>query len=304
MRYCKLLLCVPLLAIAACSDDDGVTTQGPPAPAASVRFINAVVDTGTVDLSFIDRLENLPTMKGVAFRGTSGFYQRVGPGNRAARVFPYDTALAVTSQHLVDTNLALQANQRYTLVYAGRANPNLPGNRPAEEGHRLVVIEDPSASALPTPATGSIAIQALNLLVGAPAVDVYIVPVATAAAATPADWRTNNVGVLRSVDYLGKAADYVTVPVRPTTGLPLYRFVVAPAGSAAGVAPLFAVTPSAADQAGAAATGTAGPRPGTQISGSVLTAVIAPGSTPGTRGSAAANQNPAVIVIADKVLNQ
>jgi hypothetical protein len=305
MRYGKtLMFVVPLLAIAACGDDSGVTTVPPPEPAASVRFINAVVDTGTVDLRFPDRVENLPTLMGVAFRGYSGMYQRVGSGNRVTRVFPSASDINLTSIRLIDTNLNLSANQRYTLVYAGRA----AAGSPQGEQHQLAVIEDPALASLPSPAAGSIAIQALHTVVGVGNVDVHIVPVDSIAAPTPADFVAARVAVLSNVPYLGKAGAYVTVPVRPAPARNLYRFVVTSAGT---TNILFVATPNqpgvAAPAAGSPGHGTVGPQPGVQISGSVLTAVIVPGATPGTRGAvatgASANLTPSVFLAVDKVLN-
>jgi hypothetical protein len=282
------------LAVAACKDDSGITEVGPPAPAALVRFINAGVDTGTVDLRFPDRVENLPTMLGVAFRATSGGYQRVGAGTREVRVFPYSTNINLTSIRLVDTTVPLQADVRYTMVYAGRARAGAP----AAESHRLAIIEDPAA---PTPPAGQIAIKALHTAVGTGNVDVYVVAVASATEATPANFVTNNVAVLRNVPYLAQSA-YVNVPVRPATAGALYRLVVTAAGS---TTPVFAVTPN---QPGAVSTvPTVGPQPGVQIGGSVLTAVIAPGATPGTREAVAtgatANITPTAFLLVDKVLN-
>jgi hypothetical protein len=286
---------VPLLALGACKDD-GVTVQPPPAPTASVRFINAVVDTGAVDLRFVDKVENLPTLQGVAFRGVSGFYQGVIPGSRAARVFPNETNVnlatpALLSTRLVDTTVPLAAGTRYTLVYAGRAKSGTP----AAEAHRLAVITDPAA---PTPPANSITLKMLNVAVGMGNLDVYVVPVASTTAATPADWATNNAGVVRNVAYLAQSA-YANFAVRPTTGLPFYRFVVTAAGS---TTELFAATPNQPgipQPAGA----TYGAQPGVQISGSVMTVVLAPGSTPGTRQSTAATQTPTVMLVSDKVLN-
>lgn len=304
MRYGKLLMYVaPLLAVAACGGDDGVGVQGGMEPTASVRFINAVPDTGTVDLRFVDRVENLPTLQGVAFRAASGFYQGVVAGARPARIFPNSTNPVVTQVFLIDQTINLAADTRYTLVYAGRASATAP----AAERHRLAVIEDPRIP--PTPPANQIAIQALHVAVGVGNVDVYVVPVATATAATPTDFATNNAGVLRNVPFLGKAAAYVNVPVRPAATVagpggtppataPLYRFVVTAAGSTTA---LFAATPN---QPGAPSTfATAGPQPGVRISGSVLTAVVASGQTAGTRESVAANQTPTVFIIADKVLD-
>ncbi len=299
MRYAKTFLwTLSVLALGACTDDSGITTVGPPPSAASVRFINANVDTGAVNLRFPDRVENLPTFLGVNFRSTSGFYQGVGAGTRLTRLFPASSDINLASVLLVENNTNLAAGQRYTVVYAGRARAGAP----AAEAHRLAVLEDPAASALPTPAANQIALQALHVAVGTGNVDVYIIPVDSAAAATPADFVTTNAGVLRNVPFLGRAANYVTVPVRPTTTGRLYRFVVTATGS---TTPLFAATPA---QPGAAPTASAGAQPGVQIGGSVMTIVVAPGATPGSRGAVAtgsgANVNPTAFLIADKVLNQ
>jgi hypothetical protein len=284
MRYIKLVLCAaPLLALTAC-DDDGVSVNSPD-QRALVRFINAVPDTGSVDLSFIDQVENLPALKTIALQGHSGYYQRVIPGARHARVFPFSTDIAITTQVLVDTTLNLAAPTRYTLVYAGRATGNQD---------RLAVIEDPAP---PSPPAGNIALQVLHVAVDVGNVDVYVVAVDSLAQATPANWQTSRVAVLSNVAYLGKANAYVEVPTRPATAGRLYRFVVTAAGSDT---PLFAVTPN---QPGLAPTASTGAQPGFQISGSVLTAAIFAGSTPGRRESAAANQSPTVRILVDKVLN-
>lgn len=290
MRYSKLLTyAVPLLALGACGDDDGITVQGPPPPAATVRVVNAGVDAGTVDFRFIDIVENLPSLQGVPVRSYSGMYQRTEPGTRATRVFPNSTNPDTTSIFLVDQAVPLSAGTRYTMVYSGRWT----GNAPEAERQRLTVLTDPAA---PTPPAGQIALKALHTVVGVGPVDVYIVPVASTTAATPGDFATVNAGVIRNLGYLTQSA-YTTVPVRPSGTF--YRFVVTAANS---TTPLFAVTPN---QPGTAAPAGAsyGPQPGMQISGSVMTLVVAPGTTPGTRGSTAANQTPTVFVMIDKVLD-
>jgi hypothetical protein len=300
MKYSKLLVfALPLLLMVGCSDDDGVTPAGPAPATASVRFVNATVDTGTVDLSFVDVVENLPTLKGVAFQGHSGGYQPVQPGTRATRVFPSSSDINLTQIRLVDTNLNLAANTRYTVVYAGRARAGVP----AAEAHRLHVIQDPAP---PTPPAGQIAVQALHTAVGVGNVDVYVVAVDSAAAATPENWATTNAGRLNNVPFLGKAPAYINVPA--LTGTRLYRFIVTPAGSTTPLLPLgtraerLRVTPN---QPGIAAPAGAvyGPQPGVRIAGSVVTAVVYPGSTVGSRQSVAANQNPTISLLFDKVLN-
>lgn len=284
MRYAKLLMCViPVLAMAGC-DDDGTSVQTPP-DAALVRFINTVPDTGTVDLRFIDKVENLPTLLGVAFRSSSGLYQRVIPGTRPTRVFPTAEDPVLTQIMLVDTTINLSVNNRYTLVYAGRASGNQD---------RLAVLED--AAVLPTPGAGSIAIKVVHAAVGTGAVDIYISPATSAANNT--DPIANSVGVARNVAYLGQSA-YVTVPNRPTTGETLYQFTVTAAGS---TTPLFTARPNVPGIA-ATAGQSYGAQPGVQIAGSVLTAVITAGSIPGTRQSTAATQTPSVALVIDKTLD-
>ena len=50
MRFKTMLaLCLAALGAGACKDDNGITDPTKLAPAATIRFINAVVDTGTVD---------------------------------------------------------------------------------------------------------------------------------------------------------------------------------------------------------------------------------------------------------------
>lgn len=293
MKYGKFLLClIPFLGLAACADDSGITDQSDPPATALVRFVNAVPDTGTVDLRFVDKVENLPSLQGVVLQGTSGYYQRAEPGARHARVFPNSTLANVTQIMLVDTTVTLSANTRYTLVYAGRASGNQD---------RLAVLQDEPLASVPNPGA-SIAIRVLHAAHGATApignVDVYFVPVTSATAATPADWQTNNAGKVSNVAFLGKSA-YATMPTRSNTSGHLYRFVVAQAGTST---ILFAATPN---QPGVQqVTGaTYGPQPGMQVAGSVMTAVLVGGAIPGTKDATTALQNPAVALFHDKVLN-
>jgi hypothetical protein len=282
MRYRNLLMGALLLAVTGC-DDDGVSVQNPE-PAASVRFINAVPDTGVVSLRFVDKVENLPTLLGVPFRSHSGFYQRVTPGARNARVFPSDTLVTLAPIMLVDTTVTLTANNRYTVVYAGRA----AGNQ-----DRLAMFED---GVPPTPPANSIAIKVLHAMVGTGNVDVYITPSDTAGIALP-DPITGALAVVEDVPYLGQSA-YVNVPTRPDTGpLTRYQLTVTAANSPT---PIFTARPGPVGIA-ALAGETHGPQPGIQISGSVLTAVLVSGSIPGTRQAVSAS--PTAFLMVDKVLN-
>jgi hypothetical protein len=264
MRYIRLLLVLPLLALVAC-DDDGVSVNPVP-DAALVRFINASPTPSSVDLRFIDRVENLPTFQGVAYRGHTGAgFHRVEPGTRHLRIFPTSTDPSVASQQLVnDPNFNLAANQRSTLLLTHDADT-----------HQLTRIEEP-ATIQRAPA-GQIAVQVIHGATGQGNVNVYVVPTPI-----PADWRTNNAHVFRSVGQ-NTATGYVNLPV--LTGTSLYAFIVTnpvPAGEDADAAVRFNATPN---QPGAATTGgpsaTVGPLPGVRIPESVLTAILtpAPGAT-------------------------
>ena len=262
--------------------NQGVTDPEAIPPAALVRFVNAVVDTGTVDLRFVDQVENLPTFQGVAFRATSGGYQRVIPGARVARVFPNSNDPLFASLRLVDTTITLEVNKRYTLVYAGAARGNQD---------RLAVIEDPAE--LPAPAAGSIGVKTLHAVRGTANVDVYVGNAENDPIVTPVA-RTNNVAYLA-------ASPYVTVPARTGTGL--YEFSVAPAGTTPAS---FSATPN---QPGAASTiPTVGPQPGVRIAGSVLTALLLAGAVAGSPAAAGSSTNPGllqptVLLLVDKTLD-
>jgi hypothetical protein len=285
MRIRKILLAVvPALVLGAC-DDDGVSGPANTGPTAAIRFMNLVRDTGTVDFRFVDRVENMPSFLGVVVRGTSGVYQGLGGGNRPARVFPNASDPVLTQIMLKDTTLNIAANNRYTFVYAGRAGTG---------EDVLAVLEDPAT--LPAPGD-NIAIKVLHGAHGIGAVDVYVVPVASATAGNPSDWLTVHEAKIENVSYLTQTS-YVNVPRRPTTGNILYRFVVTAAGGNTAIAASTPNVPGTRAPEGA----TYGHLPGVQIEGSVLTAVIAPATIPGTRGSATANQTAGVFLQIDKAL--
>ena len=283
-----VVLALTATALSACEDESGVTGPRPLDPAALVRFINAGADTGTVDLRFIDRVENLPTLQGVAFRASSGVYQRVIPGQRATRVFPNSTDPAFASLRLIDTTITLEANKRYTLVYAGRARGNQD---------RLVVFEEPLE--LPTPPAGSVAIRALHAAVGTANVDVHIAPdraVADTLKPRPDPIATSSARI-DDVAYL-ELTPFVNVATRASSDtLPLMTFGITPTGSST------LSFRSRSTLTGAPSTvSTVGAQPGFQIAGSVLTAVIFPGGTAGSP-AASVSTSPGVVLIPDKALN-
>jgi hypothetical protein len=300
MRYGKIFLSgALLLALTAC-DDDGITAGGTPPPGAATRVINVGTEWGTVDFRFYDIVENLPTFLGVPFRGVSGVYQRVEPGTRQMRLFPFSTNPDTTSMSLLgDLSLPLAGDGRYTLLYAGAGATGAEGDR-----HRVVVLSDPQV--LPSPAGNNIAVKVIHAAVGVGNVEVRMVPVDSAGAPLPANWRETQA---ITVNYLNQT-DYVTMPARNVpraagTAAQQYRAVVALPGAAT---PLFAANAgqlgAPAPGPGAIGHGTVGPSPGVQIPGSVLTAVVSAGHVQNARGGGtAAARAPTVFLVVDKPLN-
>ena len=288
MRLSKLTLLGGLALVAtACSDDDGITESGTPPPAALIRFINAGADTGTVDFRFIDKVENLPTMQGVAIRTGSGTYQRVDPGTRPVRVFLNSSNVEATKTILVDTTITLAANSRYTLVYAGSARGN---------ADRLAVLEEPQQ--LPTPAEGQIAVRVLHAAVGIGNVDVFMGPSnSNADGPTNGDPVVDQTGKISNVAYL-TLSPFASLPVRTGTTNPVYTFGVAEAGS---TTPTILASPNV--QGAASTIPTAGPLPGVKIAGSVLTAVVFPASPAGSPAGGTAGRTPTVVLLIDKALD-
>ena len=94
MRLSRLvMLCAGAVAVNACGSDK-VTTPSIP-PVAQVRFINAVNDTGALDMHAIDQIAFSPVANNLAYRsGTVYFATSVG--TRHFRVFPTNTDIAVT----------------------------------------------------------------------------------------------------------------------------------------------------------------------------------------------------------------
>ena len=281
MRLSKVLLLATVAATAAaCGDSSGSLGVVEPGPLAQVRFINAAPDTGAVNFRFVDKLENLPTFLAVPFRGGSGLYQGIAPGQRAMRVFPLDTTVAGASTRLVDTTFTFEANKQYTIVYAGRTKS--PAGDPTSD--RLLIIADN----VPAPGAGKIAVRVINAATGTGAVDVYIGKKGADPVVDPV------VPKLSNVAYLGQAG-YVVLPTRPVAADSLYTFAVTAPGS---TTTLFSNTPN---EPGAPISGSVSAQAGVQISNSVLTVVLCPGATAGTRAATSSNTTAAAAAFLDNI---
>jgi hypothetical protein len=195
MRLSRIvLLGLGLGAMAACSSDDVSTPTVP--PLGYVRFINAVTDTGAVDINPIDQIEFGSEVKKLNFKeGTE--YLPYEAKARHLRVFPNSTNIAVSSGVLLDTTITVTADSRVTLLLTGSARAKTL---------KFVTVNDDATA----PPAGMIAIRLVNTASGA--VNGYVVDTTTSPIADPA--AASNVGLLGQSPYVtravGKAAIRVT----------------------------------------------------------------------------------------------
>jgi Domain of unknown function (DUF4397) len=145
-----VLLSLGTAAMVACGGAD-VTTPAVP-PLASVRFINALSDTGFVDVRAIDQVAYSPVANNLAFRAAT-VYQNAAVGVRHYRVFPTSTNINVTSQVMADVSVTFPVDAKITLVVAGSARAGTV---------RLWVIND----ATTPPASGQIGVRMVNAATG------------------------------------------------------------------------------------------------------------------------------------------
>jgi hypothetical protein len=246
-RLAPLAACVAVAALAACNDDEVTIASRP--PLAGVRYINALPDTGTVDIRMVDQLEYSANTSagtgGLIFREGTEYFP-VEAKARKIRVFSLqNTSLTTVSSILVDTTISFEANKKYTLLLTGLAR-----SRTA----RFRVIEDVP----PSVATGSIAVRTFNA--GAGQVDAYLLPATTTAVTgTPA---FAGVADMSATSY----------QVRPAGA---FAVRVAPAGSTTAVASVQAAT-------GTAGTATVNPVAGAAVAGTVFSAYVFPRSVAGS----------------------
>lgn len=239
-----LVISVVLAAIAACNDDE-ITNTTPP-PLAGVRFINAMSDTGAVDIRMIDQVAWSAFALSLAFRsGTE--HQPTEAKTRRIRVFPTSTNPAVTSNFMLDTTLTFTANQNYTVLLTGSAKAN-------PKTIRFVALADSP------PAATDVALRAFNLGCAAGNIDLYLTRQATDP--RPAQPAAGNVAPMAASPYVTRAPDTLLF-ARVTN-----------AGD----------TTTVATAQGPRATVTPGTRPaaGVNSPGTVLTAFCFPRSVAGT----------------------
>jgi hypothetical protein len=154
MRLSRLgLIGVGILAVTACSNSEKVTESTLP-PNASVRFINALADTGSVDIRMIDQVDFSAVANNLGFRAGT-VYQITEAKARHIRVFPgFSIDPNVASQVLHDSSITFTAGSRVTLLLTGSARAKTV---------RFVVITDETAA----PAAGTIGVRMVNTSTGA-----------------------------------------------------------------------------------------------------------------------------------------
>jgi hypothetical protein len=266
MRFRHLSsLIIGAAALTACGSDEvsGVPTQL--APAAFVRYVNAVGDTSALDFRFVDgEIEGSPQFAGLTFRQFTP-YQRARGGTRRLRVFtnpaPYANSIAVAQQQHIDTTFNFEAGKRYTIMSFGFSRTG------ATPRHRLVITEDVLPTTLAATVVG---VRTIHAAAGVGNVDVFVQPSEAPAGITGVSATAANVAPLAATAYLSLNA-------RPVGAL-LYRWDIAPVGATTAVT----VSPNNG-LPGVAGSASQNPLAGFQVGRSVITAIVFAPSVAGSR---------------------
>jgi hypothetical protein len=188
MRFSRIvLLAAGLAAMTACESDDVSAPNVP--PVGQVRFINAVADTGAIDIRMIDQVEYSASASNLAFRAGTEYF-RTEAKSRKIRVFPTNRNIAVTPNFMLEASVDVAANSRVTLLLVGSA-------RDKSSLHFVVINDDVAA-----PPAGMIAVRVVNAATGA--VNGYLVN--AVGDALPGTATASNVAPLAASGYATKAA--------------------------------------------------------------------------------------------------
>ena len=195
MRLTRIALAAMSLAVLAGCNDDEVSSPTRP-PLAGVRVINAIADTGSVDVVMVDQVDwSLMSARNINFRAGS-IYEPVEAKARHIRVFTFNSASPTinnVTQVLHDTTITFAADSKQTLLLTGSARAKTV---------KFIVINDGAA---PTPAAGQIAVRAVNASTGA--IDAYLLTTATdPIAGAPA---AANLGSFGTSTYVSRATGNV-----------------------------------------------------------------------------------------------
>jgi hypothetical protein len=200
-------------ALMACGAAD-VTTPKLPA-LASVRFINALADTGGVDIRAMDQVQFSPVANNLGYRAST-VYQNTEAGVRHFRVFPTSKDINVTSQVLADAMVTIPENTRVTLLVTGSARAGTVN---------LWVINDGTDA----PPDGQIGVRLVNVASGV--INGYLVNTVATALPTPETFST--VGTLIRSPYVDRASGVAALRVTDAGSSTVNASAAGPAPAAA-----------------------------------------------------------------------
>ncbi len=262
MKVYRLLPVTALALFAGCSGDS-VATVVTPDPHAAIRWVNAVPDTMDMDYRIVDIVTNANEAS-VKYRGTSGAYRALPPGQHRIRVFPASTTAAcnsdaVVSQVLLDTTFTFAANHYYTVVHAGYMKS---GATP----HQQLIISD---DVFPSAAAGTFSLRVMNALGTVGKADVFTSPgIATGGSVSGAATFANVA--------FGATSAYQSVPTAAAHDSASYRVAATTAGTTTPVLADGLLPVGAAAFAGSSSVPPLDPIGGSQQAGSAITAVLTP----------------------------
>jgi uncharacterized protein DUF4397 len=250
---------VLLLAI-GCSKEKSFTEPG--VPQAGITWMNVIPDTGELDMRVVDIVSSTGFFN-ANFRSAQPFPLGIEAGTRRIKVFMSSTDPNVSQTVLLDTTFAFTANQTYSFYATGMS-------RTAQTpGKRALIVN----TTLPAVPAGKFAIRFLNLA-----------PSSAGAVPTPTDTMVHYdaffikgnsalpTGAPTQADAGG--AGYLNMTPYIMVDTAKYRLALTPIGTTnSTIAQVYLPT---------GVPGSAGVDPiaGSQISGSVITAVIVPRSAP------------------------
>lgn len=266
------LFCALAVVTAGCEKE--ATFVEPIPPQAALHWVQAVPDTGAIDMRPIDIITNAALMD-APFRASNMFYQGIDAGTRRIRAFMDGTDPAITGVPILDTTVTLAANASYTLIHTGFARV---GSSP---GRVLWIVPDTPTD----PGANQVSVRVAHAGVGMANVDVNI--------------SRHAADTLPDVPLIGNAAYQSVSTYRvfgyDSVGADSLRVVVTAAGTKTPVL-LTIKLPS-----GTPGTTTSNPIPGMRVPRSAFTAVLLP---PSVVGSAApqggAFAAPGAVFLADR----
>jgi hypothetical protein len=227
-----VMLGLGLTALTAC-DEDKITTTTPP-PLAGVRVVNAISDTGSVDVRMVDQVEWSIEANNINFRAGS-VYSPTEAKARHIRVFTFNTSnpsIANVTGVLADTTLTFAANGRYTLLLTGSARAKTV---------KVNLISDDA----PTLAAGQIALRTVNASTGA--ISSYVTTNSTDA--LPSTPTASNIAPISASPYITRSTGSVAVRV---TDVGSTTVNATQAGPAAPVGPAGSILAAGVGSAGTA----------------------------------------------------